>query len=475
MNIRDDIVIKKLSQGYLVGGYLRDFLMNKIPSSDRDITIADAEKFAHRLADELDATFVTLDPENKIYRLVLKDKINYFDISELRGKTIEDDLSERDFTINAVAYDLSEDKFIDTTGGIDDIKKGLIKGIQEKNFIDDPLRIIRAYRFMSTTGFDIDIETKKILKKHKQLINLSAKERVHDEIMKLFGGKYASKALLQMYDDKVLELIFVSVKEMEFVIPNTHHHLDLIHHVIETVRQVEIQYETASDVIKSHLDKIDFGGYPRINHLKLAAFLHDVGKFSTWTLQRDNNVLWSISEGLPCPKIANTRHRFIKHDVYGAKMLQPILKELKFSNKQIEYICEIVKNHIYPSSVISSPVLDSKTMMRYVRKMGENSIDEIILAKADRLSAQGVDVTREMIEKNINGLNKLLDFYIEIQPLLKPLPKILSGTEIMQILGIKQSPVLGKIIKELKEAQINGDVVTKEDAVEFVKRFYKSV
>ena len=112
-------------------------------------------------------------------------------------------------------------------------------------------------------------------------------------------------------------------------------------------------------------------------------------------------------------------------------------------------------------------------MMRYVRKMGENSIDNIILAKADRLSAQGVDVTKEMTKANINGLNMLLKFYIEIKPTLKPLPKLIDGNEIMKILNIKQSPILGKIINELHEAQLNGEVNTKEEAVEFIKRYSK--
>jgi tRNA nucleotidyltransferase/poly(A) polymerase len=117
--------------------------------------------------------------------------------------------------------------------------------------------------------------------------------------------------------------------------------------------------------------------------------------------------------------------------------------------------------------------MDNKVMMRYVRKMGENSIDNIILAKADRLSAQGVEVTKEMTEANLNGLDRLLKFYLDVKPTLKPLPKLIDGIEIMEILNIKQSPILGKIINELHEAQLNEEVNTKEEAVEFVKRYSK--
>jgi len=150
-------------------------------------------------------------------------------------------------------------------------------------------------------------------------------------------------------------------------------------------------------------------------------------------------------------------------------MAIPFLKDLKFSKKQIEYISSMIKNHIYPSNVIDAPDLSEKVMMRYLRKMGVNVIDNIYIAKADRLSAQGEAITEEIIKSNLDGLNALLKFYLDKKDSLKPLPKLLDGIEIMKIKNIKQSPELGKIINTLKEAQINGEIVTKEDAIAFVK------
>jgi hypothetical protein len=98
-----------------------------------------------------------------------------------------------------------------------------------------------------------------------------------------------------------------------------------------------------------------------------------------------------------------------------------------------------------------------------------NVIDNIILAKADRLSAQGEAITKEIVQENLDGLDKLLNFYLAKKDSLKPLPKLLDGIEIMEIKGIKQGAELGKIINELKEAQISGDVLTREDAIEFIK------
>lgn len=453
MNIRDDVVLANIHEGYLVGGAIRDLLLGK-KTTDRDISIKNAEIFAKKIAEDFSGTFIVLDEVNKIYRVVLADKVNFFDISELQGETIEEDLKRRDFTINAIAYDLKNDNIVDVTGGVSDIEKKVLRHIDDKNFEEDPLRILRAFRFLATTGFEMTSELENAIRKYLPLAMKPAKERIHYEIMKLFGGEYASPALLKMDEFGLLELIFPCIKDMKKVPPNTHHHLDLFHHVVETVRQIEIGYSNAPKEVREHLDKIDFGGFPRINHLKIAGFLHDIGKFSTWTIEPTG------------------RHRFIKHDDVGSKMAVPLLRDLKFSKKQIEYISTMIKYHIYPSNVIVSPDLNEKVKMRYIRKMGDNVIDNIILACADRLSARGVDVTDEMVNANLSGLNTLLNFYLEKRETLEPLPKLLDGNEIMSILNIQPSPILGKIVNALYEAQLNGDIVTTSQAKEFVKDFY---
>lgn len=472
MNIRDEI-LSKIHDGYLVGGAIRDALLDKT-TTDKDIAIKGAENFAKKLAEEFNGTFITLDSENKIYRVVLEDKINFFDLSELQGETIQEDLKKRDFTINAIAYDLKTNEIIDITGGRKDLKNGILRHIDEKNFEEDPLRILRAFRFAATTGFKMTPELEEAIKKYLPLALNPAPERIHYEIMKLFGGAYTSQTLLKLNDFGLLERIFPCIIDMKKVPPNTHHHLDLFHHVVETVRQIEIQYANADEKIKEHLDRIDFGGFPRINHLKLAGFLHDIGKFSTWTIEGGKcdkfECLYNKPECVSC----NARHRFIKHDDTGSKMVVPLLKELKFSKKQIEYISCMIKNHIYPSGVLAAPDFNEKVKMRYIRKMEDNVIDNIILACADRLSARGGDVTDEMVKNNLDGLEALLNFYLEKRETLEPLPKLLDGNEIMSILNIQPSPLLGKIVNALHEAQLNGDIIDKNQAAAFIKDFYNA-
>ena len=437
---------------YLVGGSVRDALLGKT-STDRDliVTDVDAGEFSKKVAEFFDGVFIPLDEENKIYRIVLSDKVNYFDITNPIEGSLEKDLLRRDLTINAVALDIRTGEIVDFCGGVNDIENRVIRGISEENFTDDPLRLLRIFRFYSILGFEIDKSLIEISSKYSKLINKPAKERVLYELMKLFDGKFAHDALLKLDECGILSEIFPFVNELKRVPPNLHHHLDLFNHSIETVRQVGLLYEVSSQEVQEHMQKVDFGGFSRLAHLRLACFMHDIGKFSTWTIEEDG------------------RHRFIGHDEVGANLAVPFLKKLTFSNKQIEYIKYIIKKHMYPTAVVSSPELNDKVMMRYVRKSEDNAIDNILIAQADRLSARGPEVTDDIVNEDISALNKLLNFYLNVRESLKPLPKLLDGNEVMKILGIEPSKRLGEVLNALKEAQISGEINTKHEAINFVR------
>lgn len=417
---------------FLVGGCIRDYFLSKT-TPDRDIvTLGSSYDLACDIAQKTGGTFVELDSENEIYRVVLQDKITFFDVSRALDDDILKDAKRRDFTLNSIFYNFKEQKIFDPCDGVDALFKNLLRTYSLKNFDDDPLRMLRVFRFIAQYNFNLDYEILNYIEKKGKNIDKCAKERINQELIKLFGGKYAPEALLLADDCKFLSEIFPFVDEIKKIPPNTHHHLDLFHHCIETMRTVR----TNSPM------------------LKLAAFCHDIGKPKTHTIEPSG------------------RHRFIGHDKVGGELIKPILAKLKFSNKQIEYVSLMVANHIYPSALMSSEDVQEKAMIRFIRKLNPYIEDIIELARADRLCARGPLVSDEMVENNLNNLDKLYNFYLKIKPRLEALPKLLDGREIMENLNIKPSPVLGKIINALEEEQIEGRIKTKEEAEKFVNEWF---
>ena len=421
--------IAKNYEVYLVGGYLRNYFLNNEISSDRDLVVVKyAKEFAQKIAQELDGTFIELDIENEIYRVVLPDKINYFDVSRALNDDIKEDILRRDFTINSIFYDLNKKEIIDLTNGEEDIKNKVLRTSSFDNFIDDPLRFLRLYRFMSLTGFGVDIELSSFVKEKFSLIKNVARERINYEIIKIFEGKFVVETLLKMFEDGVLELVFPFVKEVKRVPNNSHHHLDLIHHSIETVKNIKSNNPL----------------------LKISAFYHDIGKPATWTIEPVG------------------RHRFIGHDIKGAQIAKKELEELKFSNKQVSYICKMIQYHIYPASLINCAD-NNKAFARFVKKLGADTPDIIELSKADRLSALGSAVSAEMVEKSLNHLDSLLAYWESVKDIAIEPKGLLDGREIMEILDLKPSKKVGELIDELKELQLSGEITTKEEAISFIK------
>ena len=416
---------------YLVGGYLRDLLSGEI-SPDRDIAIKcdNLAKLTKKIADELNGSFVELDPVNEIYRVVFGD--DYIDFAKLLNNNLIDDIKRRDFTINAITYDINNEKFVDITGGKKDFEEKIIRTYKISNLSDDPLRTLRAIRFQAKLGFRIDDEIINFIKENNSLILNVAPERIHQELIKTFEGKFLIDALFSMDETGLLDVIFPFFKDIKKIPSNSHHHLDLFHHLIETTGNIRINKP----------------------ELKLAAFIHDLAKPDCWTIEKDTG-----------------RHRFIGHDELGAKKVVPFLKKIKFSNKEIEYISKMVQFHIYPSALMKDENVTERAIIRFIRKIGDDTLDLLELARADRLSARGPAVSDEMIEVNLSNLEKLKEKYFEISPKLKEMPKLVDGNEIMQILNLKPSPKLKEIIDEIKELQLEGKINTKEDAINFLKNY----
>jgi len=443
---------------FLVGGYIRDILLNR-ECFDKDYAVKGepAMIFAGKAAKAFEGHYVLLDEEHDIARVVMPDKKNTLDFAGCVGQDILTDLKNRDFTVNAIACKIEKNKseLIDPLNGIEDLNKKIIRAIGEENIIDDPLRVLRAYRFAAQLGFSIEKSTLELIEKHKSLITMVSIERITQELIKLFEGDFAGENLYLMNNSGLFDEIFPELIIQRKIPPNLHHHLGLLEHSIESVKQLELEIKNFPDWAKEHLYRDFSSGIKAISLLKLATLLHDIGKPSTWQIDEEG------------------RHRFIKHEELGSEMVLDVLKRLKFSKNTMKYIAKLIKYHMYPSQLLHEGIenLSEKAMMRMFRRIGDDMPELILLGMADRLSAKGSEITDEIVEKNIQGLYFLLGKYKKSQEEVRTIPKLIDGNEVMEILGISPSPILGKILKDLKEAQISGDVNTHEEALKFIKGY----
>ena len=215
-----DSLIEKIKRyiknydAYLVGGYLRDLLSGEI-SPDRDIAIKcdNLAKLTKKIADELNGSFVELDPVNEIYRVVFGE--DYIDFAKLLNNNLIDDIKRRDFTINAITYDINNEKFVDIAGGKKDFEEKIIRTYKISNLSDDPLRTLRAIRFQAKLGFRIDDEIINFIKENNSLILNVAPERIHQELIKTFEGKFLIDALFSMDETGLLDVIFPFFKDIK--------------------------------------------------------------------------------------------------------------------------------------------------------------------------------------------------------------------------------------------------------------------
>ena len=462
-NIENEVINKILidlcsnnTELFLVGGYIRDLIIDK-KCYDRDYVIIgeSAILFAKKVADFFQGHYVCLDEEYDIARVVLSDKKNTLDFAAGWDADIINDLKRRDYTINSMAYriDKNGSGLLDPFCGTQDINNKIIRAISENNLIEDPLRLLRAFRLSAQLGFEIDKQTLDFISKNKELVSNISFERINIELIKLFESNHAAYNLDLMKDIKFLDEIIPELTPQRNVPPNIYHHLYLIDHSIEVVRQVELNFTDMPQWLQDRLNIELAMNIKLISLLKIAALLHDLGKPSTWQIDDIG------------------RHRFIKHEEVGAELAVDILKRLKFSKNSIKYITKLIKYHLYPSQLLTNMVeVSEKALFKMFRKIGEETPDTILIAMADRLSAQGPEVLEGITSSNIKGLYILLEKFAESKEKVF-IPPFLSGNEIMQMLNIPRGPKVGAVVKSLREAQISGEINSREEAISFVKNW----
>ena len=443
------------SAGYklaLVGGPVRDAILGRL-GNDLDFTTdahpKDCEKILNKWADsvwDIGAAFGTVaGKKGEITVEVTTYRSESYDSSSRKpnvefGKTIEGDLARRDFTINAMALELTtpEPTFIDLFNGVADLQYKLIKtpGKAEESFSDDPLRMMRAARFMSQLNFEIDPSVLVAIKSMATRLEIISFERIRDEFIKILMSPSPRIGITVLVETGLADYFLPEVPKLKLEIDEHHHHKDVYEHSLTVLEQ--------AIGLESRLDG------PNLT-LRLAALLHDIGKPKTKQL------------------IAGGGVSFHHHEVVGARMCKERMKKLRFDNHMIEDVSQLVFLHLRFHGYGSGEWTDS-AVRRYVRDAGPLLTHLHLLTRADCTTRNKKKA--ESLAKTYDQLEERIALLMEQEELDKIRPD-LSGEEIMQILAIKPSPTVGKAYDFLLELRLEKGPIGKEAATAELLTWWK--
>ncbi len=469
---------KKKEEVYLVGGAVRDYFLGRPLGKDFDfVTRGDAECLAKEVAQEMGGHAFPLDETFGTWRVVLKKKRKKteLDFSRLQGKDITADLRQRDFTVNSIAIHLKDlarpgdPCFIDPLGGMMDIRKGILRANSEESLRQDPLRMLRAFRFASTLKFSVEEETLGSIRRNRDLIRCSAGERIRTELFTALGEEGAGLFLRKLHQTGLLGEIFPEVRGWENLDLGTGRPISLLDHAQRMVEVAECilihlgqLYPSCFDILKNHFSQNEEEGIPRKALFKFIAFFHDSGKAA----------MGPQGQGQGSP-------RFLDHDQEGSKINSAIGRRLKLSRRSVRIISELTRQHMRIKGLAKVQELTGRAKYRFFQDLGREGLDLAILSLAHALTSSEVELkwplVLEMNEeaKKIKEIaNDLLRFYTD-EFNQKSAQPLVDGEEIMKALGISQGKVVGTLLNRVKEGEISGRIRTKEDALEFLKNIDK--
>ncbi len=426
----------------LVGGPVRDLLLQR-PSNDLDFTTSarpeaietvlrgwadamwdmgrDFGTIGARLGDtEVEITTYRADSYSAASR---KPEVAF-------GDDLEADLLRRDFTVNAMAIALPDGDFVDPFGGMRDLAAGVLRtpGTPEASFADDPLRMLRAARFVAQLGFSVAPEVVAAMQAMRERITIVSAERVRDELVKLVCAPAPRLGLVLLVETGLADIVLPELPALRLERDEHHRHKDVYEHTLTVLEQAM--------ALEDRL-----GGAPDLV-TRMAALLHDIGKPRTRRFSEDGSVT------------------FHHHDVVGAKMTAKRLKALRFSSAEIDDVAKLVELHLRFHGYGDGEWTDS-AVRRYVRDAGPLLERLHILTRADcttrnKRKAERLARTYDELEARISRLT-------EEEELASMRPD-LDGSQIMEILGIEPGPAVGQAYRFLLERRIDEGPLGEERA-----------
>ncbi|MGQ9475606.1 MAG: HD domain-containing protein [Actinomycetota bacterium] len=446
---------------FLVGGYLRDYLLGRVSDDVDLVTTGDPSLLASRVASYLGEGHFLLDSEERVFRVVAREgkRRRTLDFSPLRGLSMEADLSMRDFTINALAVDLGRlaaegvlelpRDLIDKHYGWRDLAVGVLRECHKESFLADPVRLVRAFRFRHLMGLEFEERTLNHLKKYSPLVSRVAGERVAAELMETLAAGGAARGFEEMESCGLLKYLFTELVDTVGLEQNAYHHLDVWNHTLATLEELDDLLEDPGKYYPEHAELVArrMGeplqeGHPRRSFLRLAALYHDAGKPHTFSRGEDGRI------------------HFHSHQKFSRLAILGLAERLRLSRRAREYLATVTGSHMDIGLALRSE-WTSRARRRLVGRLGEDLVDVVLLSTADRFATRGPLTTREGLERYVRACRDLLDDLV----MEKETPPLIRGRDLVRELGMEEGPAVGEVLRRVREAQMEGRIRGREEAI----------
>lgn len=479
-------------QAYYVGGAVRNSLLKKY-STDIDIALPKQDLIAvsKALAHKLKATAFEMDGEFGVWRISSKNGLQ-IDVCAIIGKDIKQDLKRRDFTINAFACPVSKVRnikikeksyllvlkpkdILDLNKGVQDLKAKVIRANNNLVFKEDPLRLFRAFRTAAQLNFKITPATFALIKKYSKFSAQPAGERIQEELKKIFKEKNTAFYLKEMQEAGLFKTLLPELEKQKSCAKCYYGEGGVWAHTLLVVERMEFLLDKVSEIFKPYGKQMANIAQDKALY-KMAAFLHDIAKPAT-------------------AKMMKGRLRFFYHEEKGAIMAKDFLKKLKYSNDEIKMICKMIEFHLRPSNLASNEIVTDKGIYKFFKELSFAGLPMLLLCWSDYTSYVSVVQTKALIKKahapvmtieearkkenigktlrHMQMLNFLISkYFTEKQKIVLP-PKLLDGKQIMEILNITPSPLVGDILEKLTLAQVEGKITDAKTAKNWLIKVIK--
>ncbi len=454
-------------EAFLVGGAVRDVLLGR-EVGDWDVAGHGMIELARRFATEHDLRLVILHEDLPTARVIVRpgDPDGYLDFVELRAPTIEADLCTRDFTINAIAWDVrGADHLIDPAGGAHDLDRRLVRAPSRDALEADPLRVLRGFRFVAQLGFGIEADTARWLRELAPGVWTVAGERIGQELFKLFAASHAADAIQLAEEIGALEDLFPVLAAMRGVEQGGYHHLDVLGHTLLTLNEVERFINEPELVLPRSAETVRtwLGEPGNCAAVRMAALFHDVGKPE-------------------CRSIEDGRVRFIGHADAGAEAFLAMARAASLPTHLRRQVVRMIRLHMRPLELVNaglaaeaegralSHVVTSRAVRRLMRDAGPASVGLLLLAAADRAACRGPASRGEQRRRIYEIFDDMLVRYVEWLQEQRARPALIDGSALMAALGLDEGPLVGELLDRIAEAYADREITTRTQALALARR-----